>query len=431
MRAFLPLVTLACLACAAAPPVAPSTAGPKASSRPAGAAVAKDAAELRAMLSDPAGPTDIWLRPAVYRGDWTVRRPVHLHGAGPATVLEGSGKATVLDVRADAVVIEDVVVRNSGNRFTAEDAGIRAQGKGIGLRRVAVDGTLFGITLAQCPSCTVVDSVVRGRGDELEMRGDGIKIWESPDAQVLGCTVEFSRDVVVWYSRRVVLADNDVRDCRYGTHFMYAHDAVVRNSRLRHNIVGIFVMYSERMRVEGNLVVGARGAAGMGLGFKDSDGVRVTGNRLVGNTTGVYLDRSPRSPDRPVVLEGNQIALNGTGLRLHGNPDGVVLRGNDLQDDGDLLQVEGGGDALSMTCEGNSWSDYAGYDLDGDGTGDVAFEVKQLTSALTDAHPQARWFQATVAMTLLDTVARALPLLAQDVLLRDPRPAMAARGRGP
>ena len=391
---------------------------------PAGAFVAEDERQLAAALADPLGPAEIWLKPRIYQGDLAIHRKVAVRGAGPATILHGSGRSTVVDILADGASLQDLTVRHSGSRFTSEDAGIRAKGKGISIARVKVDGTLFGISLQLCPGCSVEHARVVGRGGPLEIRGDGIKVWESNDARIAHCVVTGARDLVVWYARRVILEDNTVHDCRYGTHFMYAHDAVVRRSHLVGNVVGIFVMYSARMHVEDNVLAGARGAAGIGLGFKDSDAVVVRNNRIVGNTTGLYLDQTPRSPDQPVLIEGNEVALDGTGLRLHGNTSGVHLRGNDLRDNGEVVAVEGGGDALEMDCDGNFWSEYAGYDLDGDGKGDVAFELRKLTSDLTDAHPQIRWYHATVAMGILETVARALPLLASDNMLIDAHPAM-------
>jgi nitrous oxidase accessory protein len=417
-----------CAALSSVPPhtrVASSTPapGPQHQEIPAGGVVAEDGPALQALLADPRGPVDIWLRGHVYHGDYKVTRPVRLHGTG-ATVLEGTGHSTVLDLEGEGDAVSDLTVRHSGDSYTGESSGIRAKGQGVTITRVTVDRTLFGVSLQLCLHCIVDRVRVIGRPGPAETRGDGIKLWESNDSQVLHCAVENARDVVVWYSKRVTLDGNQVHGCRYGTHFMYAHDAIVRNSHIENNVVGIFVMYSERMTLHDNVLSGARGAAGIGLGFKDSDSLTVRNNWVVGNTTGIYLDRSPRSTATPAVFEGNVIALDGTALRLHSTQEGVTFRRTDFRDNGEQVQVEGGGDALQLRFEGNFWSDYAGYDLDHDGTGDVAFEVKKLTSDLTDQHPQLRWFQTTVAMGLLDTVARALPLLSAEKMLIDQTPTM-------
>jgi nitrous oxidase accessory protein len=236
--------------------------------------------------------------------------------------------------------------------------------------------------------------------------------------------MEDSRDLVVWYSRRVLLEDNTIRRSRYGSHFMYAHDAVVRGSRLESNTVGVFVMYSNRVRVTNNVLAGARGPAGVGIGFKESDGVAVEGNWIVANTTGTYLDRTPRSVDAPVAFAHNVIALNDVALRLHSSEEGLAFRANDFHQNVTLAEVEGGGDALGVVFDANHWTEYEGYDLDGDGRGDVAFEVKQLSGELTGARPTLKFFEGTGAMSVVDAIAHAVPVLAARRVLVDPHPAV-------
>jgi nitrous oxidase accessory protein len=289
---------------------------------------------------------------------------------------------------------------------------------------VRVRDALYGISAGPCKHCLIENSHVIGDGAADEFRGDAIKLWEAHDSRVQGCRVESSRDVVVWYSRRVLLDGNLVTGSRYGTHFMYAHDSVVRNSRITDNVVGIFVMYSARMRLEDNVLAGARGAAGMGVGFKDSDGVQVRRNWLVANTVGSYLDRTPVSPRFPVLFADNVIALNQLALRIHGAERGARFTRNDFTQNVSLAEVEGGGDALGLEFSGNHWSDYAGYDLNADGVGDVAFQLKQLSSDMQQRHPTLKFFEGTAALRLVDWISHAVPVLTSQLILVDPAPAI-------
>ncbi|HSQ67399.1 MAG TPA: nitrous oxide reductase family maturation protein NosD [Polyangiaceae bacterium] len=405
----------------AGPPPPIDDAGPFARTPPPGAVVAHDEQELVRLLAD--GPPEVWLEDRTYRGDFTIARPLALRGTGK-TILEGTGTTTVVSITADHAVLDDVTVQHSGRRFTAEDAGVKAKGDAIVVTHVAVHDVLFGVDLAACPHCVVEHTRVIGPDGDHELRGDGIKLWESHDAIVRSCVVEYGRDLVVWYSRRATLEDNIVRHGRYGTHFMYSHDAVLRRSRLENNIVGIFVMYSARLKVEHNVLAGARGPAGMGIGFKESDGVAVDDNWIVANTTGIYLDRTPRNVSLPVVFSHNVLALNNVAVRFLSSQEGLTFSNNDFHHDVTVVEVEGGGDAMGTTFSGNHWSDYEGYDLDGDGTGDVPYELKQLSSELTDAHPSVQFFEGTGALGLVDTVARAVPVLASHTLLVDRTPSM-------
>ena len=403
------------------PTASPSAVGPRDRAAVAGAAVAHTFEELAALVRDEAGPAEIELLPLVYHGDLTIKRPVAIRGAR-GSVLEGSGVATVVTIDGKDISLENVAVRHSGRRHTTEDSGVKATGERVRVADVALQDVLFGISLEACKHCIIERAHVVGFGDDAELRGDGIKLWEANDSVVRGCVVEHARDLVVWYTRRATLEDNVVTAGRYGAHFMYAHDSVIRRSRFEKNVVGVFVMYSMRLRVEDNVLAGARGAAGIGLGFKDSDAVQVKRNWIVANTVGTYLDNTPRTAADPVGFDDNFVALNDVAMRLNTSESGLSFRGNDFHQNAVMIEVDGGGDAMFVAMRGNRYSDYEGYDLDDDGVGDVAYEVKALSSELTESRPTLKFFHGTAAMSLVDVVARAMPMLASHKLLVDPAP---------
>lgn len=414
---------------ARAQPVPLTAAGPVAQSAPVSAVIAHSSSELAALLADPRGPDEIWLRSQRYDGDFHIARKLALRGVSNSA-LHGTGNGTVLNIEADGVSVGNLVISHSGRRHTQEDAGIRAKGTGIHIRNVRIEDSLFGVSLGPCPRCELDHVHVQGLGPQVALKGDGIKLWESDDAVVHDCIVDGARDLVVWYSRRVLLERNRVTHSRYGSHFMYAHDSVVRDSQIENNVVGIFVMYSARMRIERNVLAGARGAAGVGLGFKESDAAVVTGNRFVANSTGTYLDETPRSEDKEVRFTDNQFALNDVAVRFHGIRPPLVFRANDFSDNGVLAEVEGGGDALAASFEHNHFSDYAGFDLNSDGVGDVPYQVKRLTGELIATHPLLAYFQGTTALAVLDAIATAMPVFANRLLLEDKLPAWAGLDDG-
>jgi nitrous oxidase accessory protein len=407
----------------AAPKAGSQRSGTEPRALPASAVIASDSEQLARLIAQTDGPREIGLHPRVYRGDLKIRRPLTLRGDGGA-VLEGTGRDTVVDIESDDVTIDNLTVRRSGRRQTQEDAALRAKGARIRIASVSVEDSLFGISLGPCPHCVVESCRIAGASGDHELRGDGIKLWESSDSVVRGNLVEDSRDVVVWYSRRVLLDGNTVRRSRYGTHFMHAHDSEVRNSFIEQNTVGIFVMYSSRLKVEHNVLAGARGGAGMGIGFKESDGVALSGNWLVANSTGVYLDRTPLSASKPVVFSRNVIALNDVALGFLGAEAGLRFEDNDFHQNIALVDFDTDGPPLEARFVHNRWSEYAGYDLNRDGVGDVPFHVKQLSRELVDSTPSLGLFQGTAAFGLIDAVARAVPVLSSRVLLSDPSPAM-------
>jgi nitrous oxidase accessory protein len=401
-------------------------AGPVEQAIPADAVVAEDEQMLSRVLADPNGPEEIWLRGRDYHGDFSAARPVAIRGV-QGTRIVGSGQGTVLTLAGRGSRLENVTVRNSGRRQTREDAAIRATAADIAIERVQVEDSLFGIVLGPCERCRIEHSHVIGHPED-PLQGDGIKLWEAHYATVRDCLVEGTRDVVVWYSRHVSLARNTVTGSRYGTHFMYAHDSRVEDSELTRNVVGIFVMYSSRLTIERNRLTGASGPAGVGIGFKESDGATVIGNWLVADTTATYLDRTPRSAATPVRFQGNHFALNDVALSLHSSEEGLELTDNEFTSNATVIQVEGGGNALAARVRNNSWSDYQGYDLDRDGLGDVPYQVKVLSSELSEREPSLQLFGGTAAFAVIDLIARASPVFASRLLLVDPAPRVHVQG---
>ena len=439
-------------------------AGPIDRACPEGATVARDARQLTALLTSDA--KDIWIAGLVV-GDFEAKRPstvlgkngttsaategwtpLKMYGSDPLgtpllinsstpvgaglalhgcerAILQGTGKGTVLRLHGDDVLVEDLTLQKSGSRTSFEDGALKVTGERAMVRRITVRDTLYGIAFEQCRSCRLEDTEITGRPQlEENERGDAVKLWEAHGSEVRRIGVHGMRDVVVWYSRHVTLEDNRITGGRYGTHFMYAHDATVRRSVLRGNTVGIFVMYSARVLAEDNELSGARGPAGMGIGFKESDSVTLKRNSIVSNTTGTFLDSTPHNPSMPVLFEGNTFALNGVALRTHSSEKGAKFQGNDFLSNDVLVEVDGNGDARGVEFTGNHWGSYAGYDLDGDGVGDVAFQLKQASRSLSEARPELKFFDGTAAFGLYDAVSTALPYFASRLLFEDPRPAM-------
>jgi nitrous oxidase accessory protein len=226
----------------------------------------------------------------------------------------------------------------------------------------------------------------------------------------------------VWYSPHNSFEGNAVEGGRYGTHFMHASDNVVRQSKYLGNVVGVFVMYSHRITIEDSELVNCAAAGGMGVGIKDSGDVRIERSRFVRDAAAVYIDSSPSLVSEHNRIANNRFQLNEAALVFHGGTDRNAIVANDFASNRDQVLVEGGGDALSAQFGGNRFDDYRGYDFDGDGKGDVAYEVQTLTGELTSSHRSLAFFRGTPAFGVIEALGRLVPLFAPKTLFRDPTP---------
>jgi nitrous oxidase accessory protein len=233
------------------------------------------------------------------------------------------------------------------------------------VERVELRNALFGILAEQCRGLVLRDNVIVGHpGKALGMRGDGIRLWEVRGARVEGNRIQDSRDLVVWYSPGNTFARNQVSGGRYGTHFMYSHGNRLEESRYVGNVVGVFAMYSRDLVLRGNLIAESRGAAGVGIGAKESGDLVVEDNWLIDNTVGIYLDNSPLQPDESNRFRGNALRFGEVGVVFHGPAAGNHFVANRFADHHVAVRVEGRGSAVEAEWRGNDFDDYAGYDFD-------------------------------------------------------------------
>ena len=93
-----------------------------------------------------------------------------------------------------------------------------------------------------------------------------------------------------------------------------------------------------------------------------------------------------------------------------------------MRDNAVQVSLEGGGGATEDEWDGNDWDDYAGYDLDGDGIGDVPYQLRSLSGELTARVPELRLLRGTPALSLIDAVSHLVPLWSPQLVLIDRRP---------
>jgi nitrous oxidase accessory protein len=380
---------------------------------------------LQAAIAAAAPGAVLHLRAGEHRGPITIDKPLTVWGPPDAVVRGGDG--STVRVTTSGARLLGFTVAGSGQRFDLMDGGVHLSGDDLVLEGVTVRDALFGILVERCKRAAVRGNLVIGTGlPAMGLRGDGIRLWETTDSQVVDNRVVDSRDVVVWYSSNNHLARNTVTRSRYGTHFMYSHGNVVEDSRYVENEVGVFVMYSRDIRLARNLIAKAGGAAGIGIGLKEAGNVAVEDNWLLANTTGVYIDNSPLDPDHHNRYRRNVIAFAEAAIALHASTQRSEFADNLFRDNGAALEVGGRGDALACTFAGNWYDTYQGYDFDGDGRGDVPFEFRRLSTQLEGRYPELALLHGAPAMAMVDLVGEVMPLFAPRCLMRDASPRTAA-----
>lgn len=402
-------------------PVALTAAGTaRAQSAPFDLQAAIDAAPPGALLRIPAG---------LYRGNFVIDKPLTLEGID-WPILDGNNQGNVIEINnAAGVTIRGLIIRNSGARLDRENAGIAVdKSPRLVVENNRLENTLFGIYIRTSHDSRIANNVIGAKDLPVPARGDGIRVWYSDRAEVIGNRVDRGRDVVLWFNNGSVIRDNVITNGRYGLHFMYCDDNLVENNRSEGNSVGAFLMYSRRLSLRHNIFANNRGPSGYGVGLKDMDGVEATNNLFSGNRVGMYFDNSPWSVDVSQHFSHNVFAYNDIGLLFNPSVKRNSFSHNNFIDNLEQVGLTGSGtfegNAFTVAGRGNYWSDYAGYDAGGDGLGDLPYVSKSLFENMMDKTPQLRLFQLSPAQQAVELAARAFPIFQPKPKFTDEAPLM-------
>jgi nitrous oxidase accessory protein len=376
---------------------------------PLGASLVKVGAETSSLQArlDAAQPGDVVeLAEGVYSGPVRIDKALILRGRGG--VIDGEGKGTTLVIGAPGARVEGVTIRNSGEEVGRSDACIYVEPsatgavlKGNTLRRCA-----FGIWVHETDGVQIIENDVESR-EELRTtdRGNGIHLFNASNLVVRGNVVRHARDgIYVAATEDSTIEANITSRVRFGIHYMYSYRNTVRNNVANDNTVGIALMESRFLIVEGNHAARNRRN---GILFRDIEGSQIRRNHLEGNGNGMFFFSSVDN-----VIEDNWILDNEMGLKIwagtrRNRVEGNVIRGNREQvffvGAEDQIWGEGG--------RGNYWSDYLGWDQDGDGIGDRPHRVDSFTAGLLYRYPSAALLMRSPALETLAHLADRLPML--------------------
>jgi nitrous oxidase accessory protein len=226
----------------------------------------------------------------------------------------------------------------------------------------------------------------------------------------------------------LVVRGNDVTDARYGVHSMFSQNITVEQNRIHETLLGAALMNSNRLVFRNNRLEKIRtGATPYGVLLKDIGDLRLENNLFIQNRVGIYADGSPDRDDRQAIIRHNLLIGNESAFALQSNVR-LTVSENDIVDNLSEVRAEGGSlssdNHWSSQGRGNFWSDYRGYDRNGDGIGEVSFTVSGAIDYLLHRNQSIRAFLYTPAHSALELAARMFPLFRPDPLLTDPAPLM-------
>ncbi|BBB25646.1 nitrous oxide reductase family maturation protein NosD [Amphritea japonica] len=393
---------------------------------------------LQLVLDSSQSGDQIMLAKGVYQGNFIVSHAVELTGEVGA-VIDGQNKDHTLLINSADVYIHNLRIQNWGVDLTDLDSGIFVSRSAANTRieHNYLQGGGFGIWVDASPDVKIVANKVEG---DLNMRssdrGNGIHLYNVKGA--------LAKDNEVWHTRDGIYIDtsngneligNHLHDLRYGVHYMYSYHNLVKDNFTRNTRTGYALMQSKYLTVIGNR---SKNDANYGILMNYITNSTLKNNRV----EGVQNNRNPHMQQSTNLagLEGkalfiynslfneirdNLFAESDMGIHLTAGSEDNVLSGNAFVSNKEQVKyVATRTQDWSDKGVGNFWSDYLGWDMDGDGIGDVEYEPNDSVDRLLWKFPSAKLLLNSPAVETLRWVQRQFPILKSPGVV-DSHPLMA------
>lgn len=368
---------------------------------------------------DAAHPSDVLeIERGLYLGNFLVDKPLTLRGIEHPT-LSGQQQGDTVRVTAPGVVLEGLIVRDSGDSLKDQNAGvyIRPGAHGAVVRHCNLSYNLFGLWIEKANDVLIESNLITGKRDyNSSQRGNGVQLYNTTGARIIGNNISFVRDALyVDVSHHAIFKGNKLHHSRYGTHYMNSYYNLWEDNDSYYNRGGLALMEVRNQVVRNNR---AWGNSDHGIMLRTLQDSVIENNVVAGNARGFFIYDVEYA-----TLRNNLVVDNQVGVHLTAGSTRNVVEGNDFIANREQVRYVGARDEVWGAQSGNHWSNYLGWDRDGNGIGDVPYQANDMVDRLTWRYPSIKLLLASPAVQALRLVGQQFPLLGVPSIV-DPKPRM-------
>jgi len=333
--------------------------------------------------------------------------------------IDGEDKGEIIKIVADNVTVDGFKIINVGTSYTADYAAVRViKRDGFLIQNLELEKLFFGIYLEKANDGKVLNNKIKGDAVNEYNSGNGIQLWYCKGVEVRGNTVQNVRDgIYLEFSDNIIISHNvSKNNLRYGLHFMFSNHNVYDYNTFENNGAGVAVMFSKFVDMNHNIFKENWGTAAFGLLLKEINDAKITNNVFQENTVGINIEGSNR-----IEYSHNDFISNGWAIKVRGACyTNYFVQNNFLHNSFDISYNSGINDNV---FNNNYWSNYAGYDLDKNGIGDVPYRPVKLFSYIVNRTPETIILLRSLFIDIIDISEKVSPVFTPDNLL-DEHPKM-------
>jgi nitrous oxidase accessory protein len=361
---------------------------------------------IQPVLDRAAAGDVVEIQPGQYTANLVITKPVTLRGIGKPTV-SGGMQGDTIRVRSPDVTIEGLIVRDSGDSLLDQNAGIYVSPgshRAI-VRRNDLVYNLFGLWIEKANDVRVEDNIIVGKRDyNSSQRGNGVQLYNTTGARIERNNISFVRDALyVDVSHDAIFRGNRLHHSRYGTHYMNSYRNLWEDNDSYYNRGGLALMEVRDQVVRNNR---AWGNSDHGIMLRTMQDSVIENNVVANNGRGFFI-----YDVEYVTLTGNLVVDNRVGVHLAAGSTRNKVDGNDFIGNQEQVRYVGAKDEAWGGVKGNHWSNYLGWDRDGNSRGDLPYEANDMVDRLVWRHPSARLLLAGPAVQALRLASQQFPVL--------------------
>ena len=380
-------------------------------------AVGKDKAitTLREGIKTAKDGDTILLNGGIYKeGNIIINKAIYLIGIN-SPVLDGENKNEILTLTGKNIVIKGIHFVNAGYSSMNDYAALKIiDATSVVIENNSFNNTFFAIHVANTTYSVIRKNTIKGNNKSEHLSGNGIHLWKCANMQVEDNSIQGHRDGIYFEFVTESSIQNNLseKNIRYGLHFMFSNNDNYFNNTFRNNGAGVAVMYSHRVKMEGNKFEMNWGPSSYGILLKDITDSYIQHNIFFKNSVGIHMEGSSR-----IDVANNTFKENGWAIKVQASCDGNNFFRNNFF--GNSFDVATNGSLVLNRFYNNYWDKYEGYDRNKDGIGDVPYHPVSMYSMIVEQNPNSLILLRSFMVSLLDKAEKAIPSLASENLIDD------------
>lgn len=353
-----------------------------------------------------------------YPENLLIDKPLTLQGSG-RPIISGERRGDTIRITSPDVTIADLIVTDSGDSLTDQNAGIYVQpgAHRTTIRHCDIAYSLFGLWIESVNNVHIIGNLITGKREyPSAQRGNGIQLFNTVGAQVVGNHISYVRDgIYVAFSDRATFRNNRIHNARYGAHYMNSNYNVWANNDSYHNRGGLALMESKHLLVSNNR---AWDNTDHGIMLRTLQDSTIENNVMARNQRGLFMYDAQFN-----ILRNNLLVSNDVGIHLWAGSIENQVEHNDFIGNREQVRYVASRDEQWGKESGNYWSNYVGWDRDGNGRGDAPYEANDMVDSLVWRLPVVKLLLNSPALQTLRLIAQQFPLLRSPSIV-DQQPQM-------